>query len=169
MVKDLTDGVQGQHASSLGGLIAREIANQFNIPAYIVDPVVVDELSPEARISGIPEIERRAIWHPLNQKAVVRKAAAEIGKECTKAIYRRHLGGGISVAAHLRGQAVDVNNALHGDGPFSPEAGGVPVGTGGTLLQRQQCSKQEIQKKLVGQGGWWLIPAPMTAAPFSPH
>lgn len=155
MLKDLTDGVQGQHASSLGGLIAREIANQFNIPAYIVDPVVVDELSQEARISGLPEIERRSIWHSLNQKAVVRKAAEESGKEYQEANFIGvHLGGGISVAAHMRGRAIDVNNALHGDGPFSPErAGGVPVGDLVGICYSGKFSQGEIQKKLVGQGG----------------
>lgn len=129
MVEDLKSGVQGQHASSLGGLIAREIADQFNIPAYIVDPVVVDELSDLARISGMPEIQRRSIFHALNQKAVARRAAAEAGKKYEEANFIVvHLGGGISVGAHQKGRVVDVNNALNGDGPFSPErAGGLPV------------------------------------------
>ncbi|MDD2282080.1 MAG: butyrate kinase [Eubacteriales bacterium] len=155
MINDLTSGVQGQHASSLGGIIAREIAEQFNIPAYIVDPVSVDELSPEARISGLPDIDRRSIWHALNQKAVVRKAAAEAGKEYQEANFIGvHLGGGISIAAHLRGRVVDVNNALHGDGPFSPErAGGVPVGDLVRLCYSGRFSQQEMHKKLVGQGG----------------
>lgn len=155
MVKDLASGVQGQHASSLGGLIAKEIATQLNVPAYIVDPITVDELAPEARISGLPEIERRSIWHALNQKAVARQAAAEIGKEYSEANFVCvHLGGGISVAAHLRGQAVDVNNALNGDGPFSPErAGGLPVGELVKLCFSGRYTEAEINRKLVGQGG----------------
>lgn len=155
MAADLKKGVQGQHASSLGGLIAREIANQFNIPAFIVDPVVVDELSPEARISGFPEIERRSIFHALNQKAVARMAALESGKEYTESNYIVvHLGGGISVGAHLQGRVVDVNNALNGEGPFSPErAGGLPVGDLVKLCFSGQYTQAEMHKKLVGQGG----------------
>lgn len=155
MIKDLTSGVQGQHASSLGGIIAKEIADQFKIPAYIVDPITVDELVPEARISGLPEIERRSIWHALNQKAVARQAAKEVGKVFLDAnIIGVHLGGGISVAAHQRGRGVDVNNALNGDGPFSPErSGGLPVGDLVRLCFSGQFSREEIEKKLVGQGG----------------
>lgn len=155
MVKDLKSGIQGQHASSLGGLIAREIAEQFCIPAFIVDPVVVDELSQLARISGLPEIERRSIFHALNQKTVARRAAAETGKEYDQANFIVvHLGGGISVGAHLRGRVVDVNNALDGDGPFSPErAGGLPVGDLVKLCYSGKYSLAELQKRLVGQGG----------------
>jgi|SRR5690554_575770 len=155
MIEDLKQGVQGEHASSLGGLIAREIADQFSIPAYIVDPVVVDELSPEARLSGMPEIERRSIFHALNQKAVARRAAGETGKEYTQANFIVvHLGGGISVGAHRRGKVVDVNNALDGEGPFSPErAGGLPVGDLVKLCYSGKYSQQELKKQLVGQGG----------------
>ena len=155
MVEDLKSGVQGQHASSLGGLIAREIANQFNIPAYIVDPVVVDELSDLARISGLPEIQRRSIFHALNQKAGARRAATEAGKDYEQANFIVvHLGGGISVGAHLRGRVVDVNNALNGDGPFSPErAGGLPVGDLIQLCYNGKYTLAELQKRLVGQGG----------------
>lgn len=155
MVEDLKQGVQGQHASSLGGLIAREIADQFNIPAFIVDPVVVDELSPEARISGMPEIQRRSVFHALNQKAVARMAAEEAGKEYNEANFIVvHLGGGISVGAHMRGKVIDVNNALDGEGPLSPErAGGLPVGDLVKLCYSGNYTHQEIKAKLVGQGG----------------
>lgn len=155
MVEDLKRGVQGQHASNLGGLIAREIAGQFNIPAFIVDPVVVDELSDEARISGMPDIQRRSIFHALNQKAVARMAAEEQGKDYFEANFIVvHLGGGISVGAHMRGLVVDVNNALDGEGPFSPErAGGLPVGDLVKLCFSGKYTQQEIKRKLVGQGG----------------
>lgn len=155
MVEHLKQGLQGQHASNLGGLIAREIANQFNIPAFIVDPVVVDELSDEARISGMPEIERRSIFHALNQKAVARRAAAELGKGYFDANFIVvHLGGGISVGAHQKGRVIDVNNALDGEGPYSPErAGGLPVGDLVKLCYSGKFTQQELYKKLVGQGG----------------
>ena len=81
MLKDLREGYSGQHASNLGGIIAFEIASGLNIPSYIVDPVVVDELQSLARISGFSLIERKSIFHALNQKAVARRVAKQIGKK----------------------------------------------------------------------------------------
>ncbi|MDO8225636.1 butyrate kinase [Bacillus cabrialesii] len=155
MIEDLKSGYAGQHASNLGGIIAREIADGLNIPSYIVDPVVVDEMSVLAKISGMPEIERKSIFHALNQKAVARKAAASLGKryENMKMIIT-HMGGGITIGVHDRGRVVDVNNGLHGEGPFSPErAGTVPAGDLVDLCFSGRYSKEEIMKKLVGTGG----------------
>ena len=122
MLEDLKLGVLGEHASNLGGVLAYEIASKLNIPSYIVDPVVVDELEEIARISGIPEIQRISIFHALNQKAVARRFAKEIGRDYnTLNLIVAHLGGGISAGAHKQGRVVDVNNALDGEGPFSPE------------------------------------------------
>ncbi len=155
MIEDLKEGVLGEHASNLGGVIAHEIASKLNIPAYIVDPVVVDELEPVARISGMPEIPRISIFHALNQKAVARRAAAEMNKhydECNLIV--AHLGGGISVGAHLKGRVVDVNNALDGEGPFSPErSGGLPVGDLAKLCFSGKISHADLKKKIKGQGG----------------
>ncbi|MFL6555047.1 MAG: butyrate kinase, partial [Bacillus sp. (in: firmicutes)] len=130
MLKDLRSGYAGQHASNLGGIIAYEIAAGLNIPSFIVDPVVVDELEPLARISGFSLIERKSIFHALNQKAVARRIAKELGKKYTDLnLIVTHMGGGITVGVHKQGKVIDVNNGLHGDGPFSPErAGTVPVG-----------------------------------------
>ncbi|MCR6597931.1 butyrate kinase [Bacillus halotolerans] len=155
MIEDLKSGYAGQHASNLGGIIAREIADGLNIPSYIVDPVVVDEMSELAKISGMPEIERKSIFHALNQKAVARKAAASLGKryENMKMIIT-HLGGGITIGVHDRGRVVDVNNGLHGEGPFSPErAGTVPAGDLVNLCFSGEYTKEEMMKKLVGTGG----------------
>ncbi|MEC1664394.1 butyrate kinase [Bacillus halotolerans] len=155
MIEDLKTGYAGQHASNLGGIIAREIADGLNIPSYIVDPVVVDEMSELAKISGMPEIERKSIFHALNQKAVARKAAASLGKryENMKMIIT-HLGGGITIGVHDRGRVVDVNNGLHGEGPFSPErAGTVPAGDLVDLCFSGKYTKEEMMKKLVGTGG----------------
>ncbi|MEC0280307.1 butyrate kinase [Bacillus halotolerans] len=155
MIEDLKSGYAGQHASNLGGIIAREIADGLNIPSYIVDPVVVDEMSELAKISGMPEIERKSIFHALNQKAVARKAAASLGKryENMKMIIT-HLGGGITIGVHDRGRVVDVNNGLHGEGPFSPErAGTVPAGDLVNLCFSGEYTKEEMMKKLVGIGG----------------
>ena len=155
MLNDLRTGFAGQHASNLGGIIAYEIASGLNIPSFIVDPVVVDELDPIARISGFSLIERVSIFHALNQKAVARRVANELGKKYTELnLIVTHMGGGITVGVHKQGKVIDVNNGLHGDGPFSPErAGTVPVGDLVALCYSGQYYRDEIMKKLVGQGG----------------
>ncbi|MFT4415655.1 butyrate kinase [Fredinandcohnia humi] len=155
MLKDLKVGYAGQHASNLGGILAYEIASGLNIPPFIVDPVVVDELDPVARISGFSLIERKSIFHALNQKAVARRVAKDLGKSYEELnLIVTHMGGGITVGVHKQGKVVDVNNGLHGDGPFSPErAGTVPAGDLVSLCFSGQYFRDEIMKKLVGQGG----------------
>lgn len=155
MLEDLKLGVMGQHPSNLGAAIVHEIANQLGITAYVVDPVVVDEMEDIAKISGIPEIQRKAKDHPLNQKAAARRAAAEMGGEYQKLNFLvAHLGGGISVGVHKKGRIVDVNNVLDGDGPFSPErSGGLPVGSLVDMCFSGEYTKDEIMKKIVGGGG----------------
>ncbi len=155
MLEDLRIGVQGEHASNLGGIIADAIARPLDIPAFIVDPVVVDEMEPIAKISGLPQIERRSIFHALNQKCVARLAANELGKKYVEVnLIVVHLGGGISVGAHRKGKVVDVNNALNGDGPFAPErAGGLPVWDAMQLALSGKYTKDELKKMLAGKGG----------------
>ncbi|REJ10516.1 butyrate kinase [Halobacillus trueperi] len=155
MLEDLKNGYNGEHASNLGGIIANEIAQGLNIGAYIVDPVVVDELHELARVSGVPEIPRKSIFHALNQKAVARRAAADLHLSYKDArLIVTHMGGGITVGAHVGGRVIDVNNGLHGDGPFSPErAGTVPAGDLVSLCFSGQYYRDEVMKKLVGQGG----------------
>jgi butyrate kinase len=156
MIEDLTTGILGEHASNLGGLIADEIASSLpSAKAYIVDPVVVDELQPVARISGHPAIERISIFHALNQKAVARTYAASVGRKYEEMnLIVTHMGGGISVGAHLKGRVVDVNNALNGDGPFSPErSGGVPSGQLIDLCFSGKYSHQELKTMISGKGG----------------
>lgn len=156
LLEDLKVGVQGQHASNLGGIIANEIAKELNVPAFIVDPVVVDELEDVARISGVPELPRKSIFHALNQKAVAKRYAKETGKpyEETNLIVV-HMGGGVSVGAHKLGKIVDVNNALDGEGPFSPErAGGAPSGDLIKMCFSGKYTEGEIYKKIVGKGGF---------------
>lgn len=156
MVSDLKVGVLGQHASNLGGIIAHEIGEELKIPAFIVDPVVVDEMDAVARVSGMPEIERMSIFHALNQKAVAKRYAKERETSYDKVnLIVAHLGGGISVGAHKEGKVVDVNNALDGEGPFSPErSGGVPVGDLVKLCFSGLYSQAEIKKKINGKGGF---------------
>ncbi|MDD8025457.1 MAG: butyrate kinase [Acidobacteriota bacterium] len=155
LLEDLFQGIQGEHASNLGGLIADEIARPLGIPAYIVDPVVVDELADWARLTGMAEIKRRSIFHALNHKYAARLAAKELGKayeDCNLIVC--HLGGGISVGAHLKGRVVDVNNALHGEGPIAPErAGTVPAYDLVNLCFSGQFTKDDLKRKLAGKGG----------------
>ncbi|MBE3035902.1 MAG: butyrate kinase [Candidatus Atribacteria bacterium] len=155
MLEDLRRGVMGEHASNLGGLLAYGIAENLSIPSYIVDPVVIDEMKPVARISGMPEIPRISILHALNQKAVARKAALDLGKKYEKLNFIiAHLGGGISVGIHCKGKVIDVNNALNGEGPFTPERSGeVPVGGLVELCFSGKFTKDEMMKKIKGKGG----------------
>lgn len=157
MIADLTVGVLGEHASNLGGILAKEISEATNrgIPAYIVDPVVVDELAEEARLSGIPEIPRVSIFHALNQKAVARRVARNLGREYRDlALVVAHLGGGITVGAHLNGAVIEVNDGLNGEGPFTPErSGGVAALKLIELCFSGNYSKDELKKKVKGRGG----------------
>ncbi|MBU3188539.1 butyrate kinase [Clostridium bowmanii] len=156
MLNDLKIGVQGQHASNLGGIIANEIGKSLGVPAFIVDPVVVDEMMDVARISGLPEIERKSIFHALNQKAVAKRYAKEIDKKYEELnLIVAHMGGGVSVGAHKAGKVVDVNNALDGDGPFSPErAGGLPVGDLSKMCFSGKYTVEDIRKMINGKGGF---------------
>jgi butyrate kinase len=156
MLEDLKIGVQGQHASNLGGIIANEIAKSLSIPAFIVDPVVVDELEEVARITGLPGVNRKSIFHALNQKAVAKRFAAEKGTSYENInVIVAHMGGGISVGAHKNGRVVDVNNAIDGEGPFSPErAGSIPVGDLARMCFSGQYTHEEIKKMINGKGGF---------------
>ena len=156
LLEDLKAGVQGQHASNLGGILAREIADSIGVPSYIADPVVVDELVPEARYSGVPELPRVSIFHALNQKAVAKRYAKETGKAYDSMnLIVVHMGGGVSVGAHRAGKVIDVFNALDGDGAFSPErAGGVPNGALIKMCFSGKYTEAEVYKKVVGNGGF---------------
>jgi butyrate kinase len=156
MKDDLITGILGQHASNLGGLIAAEIASSLpSATAYIVDPVVVDEMEPVARISGHPEIVRRSIFHALNQKAVARIYAKSINKKYEDLnLIIAHMGGGVSVGAHRKGRVIDVNNALDGDGPFSPErSGGLPSGQLIDLCFSGRFEQPDLKSMITGKGG----------------
>ena len=156
LLHDLVIGKQGQHASNLGGILAREIGDELGIPSFIVDPVVVDELMPIARYSGVPELPRTSVFHALNQKAVAKRYAKEIGKPYEELrLIVVHMGGGVSVGAHEYGKVVDVCNALDGDGAFSPErAGGVPSGALIRMCFSGKYTEKEVYSKIVGKGGF---------------
>ncbi|MBE6918318.1 MAG: butyrate kinase [Ruminococcaceae bacterium] len=155
LLADCAMGVQGQHASNLGALIAHEIGEELGIPAFVVDPPVVDELSDVARFSGHPAIVRASKFHALNQKAVAKRYAKECGKPYEELnLIVCHMGGGVSVGAHDHGKIVDTQNALDGDGPFSPErSGSLPAGQLVELCFSGDYTKAEVKKLLSGRGG----------------
>lgn len=156
MKKDLFNSPMGEHASNLGGLIADDIANSLpNAQAFIADPVVVDELEELARFSGHPEFDRTSIFHALNQKAVARSHAKSVMKEYEDMnLIVVHLGGGISVGAHKKGRVIDVNQALDGDGPFSPERSGtLPMGAVIRACFSGKYTQKEMMRIIKGNGG----------------
>ena len=155
LAEDIRAGnVQTEHASNLGALIAYDLASPLGKPAFMVDPVSVDEFIPEARISGLPELRRKSLDHPLNSKMVARRAAAEM-----KTTYQEinlivaHLGTGISVSAHQRGRVIDVNNA-HDGGPFSTQrAGSLPVTQLVEMCFSGKYTMDDIFTKITRKGG----------------
>lgn len=157
MIQDLKVGILGQHASNLGGLIANDIAKSIkSAKAFIADPVVVDEFHDLARISGHPLFERQSIFHALNQKAIAHTYAKSQNRKYEDMnLIVAHLGGGISVGAHQKGKVIDVNQALDGEGPFSPERSGtLPVGALVKLCFSNKYSFVEIARMITGQGGY---------------
>lgn len=155
MVSHMAEGRYGKHASNLGALIAFDLSRRLNLPAFIVDPVVVDELEPVARISGHPKLQRISIFHALNHKAIGKKAAALLGRPYEELnLIVAHLGGGISVGAHRRGRVVDVNQALSGEGPFSPErVGSLPTTALVNYFFDHNWTKAELMRQFVGRAG----------------
>ncbi len=144
-----------QHASNLGGLLARDIADSIGVKSYLADPVVVDEMMPYARISGVPELPRESIFHALNQKAVARLFAKESDKKYEDLnLVVCHMGGGCTVSAHRRGRVIDTTNALDGCGPISPErSGSLPPGPLIRLCFSGKYTEEELLKLVHGKGG----------------
>jgi butyrate kinase len=156
MKKDLRNGLLGEHASNLGGLIADEIARKIpNCKAYIADPVVVDEMQDVARFSGHPKFKRLSIFHALNQKATGRAYARLINRKYDELnLIIAHMGGGISVGAHCHGKVIDVNQALDGEGPFSPERSGtLPAGALVRMCFEENVTLEDMKKMITGEGG----------------
>jgi len=154
MLEELRTAKYGEHESNLGALIAYHIADKIGVQALTADPVVVDELEDIARISGHPDFKRKSIFHALNQKAVARKLSQKIGRDYKSLnLVIAHLGGGISIGAHKKGRVVDVNNALEGEGPFTPERSGTLPLTGFISLCYQGYPESDIRKLIKGRGG----------------
>jgi butyrate kinase len=154
---DLLEGVMGEHASNLGGLIAIDIAKDLpNCKAFIADPVVVDELQDVARIAGHPRFQRFSIFHALNQKATARAYSRLMNRKYEELnLVIAHLGGGVSVGAHRKGKVIDVNQALDGEGPFSPERSGtLPAGALVKLCYEGTLTLDEMKRMITGEGGY---------------
>jgi len=146
MINDLSKARYGEHASNLGAILSYKLSKKIKVPSFIVDPVTVDELEPFARITGLPQIKRKSIFHALNQKAVARR----FGKDN---LIVAHLGGGISIGVHKNGRVIDVNNALE-EGPFSPErSGSLPILQLVDMCFSGKYNKKQILSMLVGNGG----------------
>jgi butyrate kinase len=155
MLADLKAGQRGEHASNLGALIAAELVAGTGKPAFIVDPVVVDEADPKVKVTGLKELPRRIISHALNQIATARRYAEE-----HETFYERinvivaHMGGGITVGAHRRGRYIDVNDGLDGEGPFSPQrTGSLPPGQLIDLCFSGKYTRAELKLLNKGRGG----------------
>jgi butyrate kinase len=157
LAHDLSIGISGEHAANLGGILARSVAQRHGAPAYVVDPPVLDELWPVARLSGLSGIERRSMFHALNQKASARDVALELGRAYESLnLIVVHMGGGITAGAHRQGRVVDVNNGLNGDGPFAPErTGGLPVVGVLQLLEQGAYTIAELKAIIARRGGMY--------------
>jgi butyrate kinase len=154
MCDDLMQGRYGKHPSALGPAMALGLARQYGMPAVVIDPPSTDEFQPLARLSGLPEIERKSAFHALNQKAAARKAARQINKRYEEVNFVvAHLGGGITIGAHEKGIVIDCTHGLN-EGPFTPErAGALPTQDLLDLAQSGRVSPKDLSRKLVGQGG----------------
>lgn len=144
------------HACNLGCLIAAELTAMLpGCRAFIADPGVVDEMDELPHVTGSPLMPRVAIWHALNQRAIARRFAGEHHTTYDALnLVICHLGGGISIGTHCRGRAIDVNNALDGEGPFSPErAGTLPTGQLIDLCFSGRFTKDELKKRISGRAG----------------
>lgn len=154
MCRDLLEGKYGKHPSALGPAMALDFSKQYGMPAIVIDPPSTDEFEPPARISGIPEIERKSAFHALNQKIAARRFAREAGKTYEELnLIVAHLGGGITIGAHRKGRVIDCTHGL-GEGPFTPErAGSLPTTDLLDMAFSGTRDKKQIMNRLVGQGG----------------
>ena len=155
MVDELVVHKHGQHPANDGAIIAWQLTHEHNIPAYIVDPVVVDELFELARITGRPDMKKESIFHALNQKAVAKRYAKMQGKNYSEiSVVVAHMGGGISVGCHHKGRVIEVNNGLDGEGPFSPNRlGTVQAREFFELVNKNKWHAENISEIFMGKSG----------------
>ena len=157
MLRDCREGFRGHHASNLGALIGHQLEEETSIPAFVVDPPSVDEMSASACYSGHPMIRRTSLFHALNQKAVARRFAAEAGRPYEDLnLIVCHMGGGVSVGAHVGGRVLDTENAFGGEGPFTPgRAGSMPVNEIVDLCFCGEYDQEKIMDMMTREGGMY--------------
>lgn len=155
MLDDLQQARYGEHPCNLGAVLAQELATEWNVPAFIVDPVVTDEMVETARFTGLPGLKRRSLFHALNQRGAARTTARRLGVSYEDSNFIVcHMGGGVSIGAHRQGKVVDVVNALDGEGPMSPErTGGLPLIPVLDMVERGERSPAELKKTILREGG----------------
>lgn len=155
MLDDLKRARYGEHPCNLGAMLASDLGREWKVPAYIVDPVVTDEMMDVARLTGLPGVTRRSLFHALNQRGAARTAAARLAVTYESSDFLVcHMGGGISIGAHRQGRVVDVVNALDGEGPFSPErTGGLPVIPVLDMVERGDRTPAELKRIILREGG----------------
>ena len=155
MTDDLKNARYGEHPCNLGALLALEMAGQQGVPAYVVDPAVTDEMMDTARLTGLPGVSRRSLFHALNQRGVARMVAEKLGIIYEKSNFIVcHMGGGISIGAHRHGRVVDVVNGLDGEGPFTAErTGGLPLLPVIDLLRRKELDLDRLEQVILKGGG----------------
>jgi butyrate kinase len=165
----LNSSREGEHASNLSAILADDIAKEINesrrakglqprygdTVAYIADPPMADELLPECRLTGRPEFPRKALFHALNSRAIVRRYVRERGHAVNDmTLVVAHMGGGATISLHRNGRVVDTSHALGGDGPITPErAGFCPPFDLIDMCFSGEFTREEIRNKLVGNGG----------------
>ncbi|MGB9856546.1 MAG: butyrate kinase [Dictyoglomaceae bacterium] len=156
MVEDCKTSKFGEHPANLAPILGYEFSKIYNLKAFIVDPPSTDEMDPIAKYTGLPIFKRKSLFHALNQKAIARKIAKNLSKNYEDLnLIVAHLGGGISIGIHSEGKVIDVNNALDGEGPMTPErAGTLPAGDLVKLCFSGEYELEIFQKMMVGKGGW---------------
>ncbi|QGY39598.1 butyrate kinase [Pseudodesulfovibrio cashew] len=155
MLDDLSQCRYGEHPCNLGAVLADELSREWGVPAYVVDPAVTDELMDVARITGLPGLERRSLFHALNQRNAARTVAAQLGIEYESANFIVcHMGGGVTIGAHRQGRVVDVVNGLDGEGPLTPErTGGLPVVPVLDRIISGRTTPEELRESVLRRGG----------------
>nr|WP_321513328.1 butyrate kinase [uncultured Pseudodesulfovibrio sp.] len=155
MADDLRNARYGEHPCNLGGLIARAFGQKYGVPAYVVDPVVTDEMMDKARLTGLPAIRRRSLFHALNQRGMARIVAGRMGIAYEEGNFIVcHMGGGVSIGAHRRGKVVDVLNGLDGEGPFTPErTGSLPLLPVLHMIRDGEAGFEQMEQAVLRRGG----------------
>ncbi|HKJ92541.1 MAG TPA: butyrate kinase [Longimicrobiales bacterium] len=154
MLDDLRAAERGEHASNLGAFLAHGLAEEAGCPAFVVDPVSVDEWEPVARLSGLAGLDRECLSHALNTKAVAKRFARQTGRPYRELrLVVAHLGSGISISAHRDGRMVDVCNPRE-EGPFSADrAGGLPALKLLDLAFSGKAAHDDLERGIFREGG----------------